>query len=163
MQSVKFGNGQLRRLKRHRAEPYKAVGVAATDLGDKIIDRARSRKPELGIGAIISLAGGGGNRLDVDPHPVHVFDALFGRYALLISAFAIGPIDCAALWAGLGLEKPTRNVDIAFDELRRLFAPDMAVDIDREPFAAGMHRAGETPRDRRAFREAFEQHLFPHC
>src|SRR5271166_1662786 len=36
----------------------------------------------------------------------------------------------------------------------------MAVDVDREPFAAGVHRSGETALDWRAFREAFKQHFY---
>ena len=101
-------------------------------------------EPEIGVGAVIGLARRRRDRLDVDPHPVHVFDALFGRTALLVGALAVCPVDAAAALAGLGFEKPARDILIAVDHLRRLFIADMAMDVDREPFAAGMDRSRES-------------------
>src|SRR5207244_12187198 len=60
---------------------------------------------------------------------------------------------------GGSFEKPARDSGIALDHRRRLVAADMAVDVDREPFAAGMHRAREAPGDLRTRGQTFEQHL----
>ncbi len=55
VQPVEFGDRQLGRLKRHRAEPDETVGIAAAHLGDLVIEGARGGEAELGIGAVISL------------------------------------------------------------------------------------------------------------
>ena len=77
------------RLERDRAEPDEAVGMRPTDLGDLVVDRARGGEPEIRIGAVIGLARRRRDRLDVDPHQVHVGDALLGRVALHPRAHAV--------------------------------------------------------------------------
>jgi len=79
VQSLEFGDREIRGLKRHRAEPDEALRVAAADLGDEIVYGARRLAPEIGVGAVIGLAWCGRDRLNVDPHSVHVLDAFFGR------------------------------------------------------------------------------------
>src|SRR5262249_4625314 len=44
------------------------------------------------------------------------------------------------------------------DHLLGLWRQDVAMDVDREPFAARVHRAGKPPRDLRPFGQAGEQH-----
>src|ERR1700676_2161054 len=71
---------------------------------------------------------------------------------------AILAVDLLARRAGLGFEIPPRDLAVVFDHRRRLVASDMAMDVDREPLAAGMRRAREPPRNPRARRPAGEQH-----
>src|SRR5260221_8913934 len=89
---------------------------------------------------------------------VHVGDALLGRHALQVGALAVLPVDLLALFAGRGFEKPARHRLVAGDHRGRLVAADMAMDIDGEPFSAGMRRAWKAPRDTRTGRQAGEQH-----
>jgi hypothetical protein len=88
---------------------------------------------------------------------VHVGNAFLGRHALLVCALAIGAVDGSARRARLGFEKPARDLIVAVDERCRLLAPDMAMDINRKPLAAGMRRSRKTSRDRSTLRQAFEQ------
>ena len=82
MQSVELGERQLGGLERHGAETDETVGVAAADIRDEIVDGARRLEAEIGVGAVIGLARRRRDRLDVDPHPVHVLDPRLGRRAL---------------------------------------------------------------------------------
>src|SRR5438093_9363610 len=59
VQSLELGNRQLRGLQRHRPEADKTVRIAPADFGDKVVDGPRSLAPEIGIGAVIGLAGAG--------------------------------------------------------------------------------------------------------
>ena len=157
--AVELGDRQLRRLERHRAEPDKAVGMLGADLGDEIVDLARHREAEIGVGAVIGLARRRRDRLDVDPHQVHVGDALLGRAALLGGAYAVGAVLRLALRAGLGFEIPARDRLVALDHLGRLVAAHMAMDVDRVPLAARVGGAGEASGYRRAGWAAGKQHL----
>src|SRR6185437_4407759 len=105
----------------------------------------RSREPEIGVGPVIGLPRRRRDRLDIDPHPVHVLDPPFGGRALDAGAHAVLAVYVPTARIGLGLEKPARNLFMPLDQLRRFLAADMAVDVDREPFAAGMHRPGKSP------------------
>ena len=96
VQSVEFGERQLGGLERHGAETDEAVRVAAADIRNEIVDGARRLEPEIGVGAVIGLARRRRDRLDVDPHPVHVLDPLLGRSALGAGPHAVLPIDLAA-------------------------------------------------------------------
>src|SRR6202011_3626046 len=159
MQSIELGDREIGGLERHRAETDKTVGITAADLGDEVVDGARGFVPEIGVGAVVGLARRRRDRLDVDPHPVHILDPLFGRGALEACPFSVLAVDGTAALVRRGFEKPLRDGGIAFDHRRRLVAADMAMDVDREPFAAGMHRTRETPGNLRPRRQTFEQHL----
>ena len=82
-----------------------------------------------------------------------------GETLCCVGALAVGPVDRPALRAGLGFEKPARDLLVTLDQLGRLGAAHMAVDVDREPFAAGVHRPRKPARDRRPLRQTFEQHF----
>src|SRR6202011_256121 len=68
---------------------------------------------------------------------------------------------------GRGFEKPARDFGMAFDHRRRLFAADMAVDVDSERFAAGVGRARKAARQRlRSGGQTFEENVLSraaHC
>jgi hypothetical protein len=96
VQPVELGEGQLGSLERHRAEPREAVGIAAAHLGDLVVEDARRREAELRVGAVIGLARRRRDRLNVDPHMVHVGDTLLGRHALQMCPLAILPVDLLA-------------------------------------------------------------------
>ena len=160
VQSVELCESQLRGLERDRAETDEAVRVAAADIGNEIVDGARRLEAEIGVGAVIGLARRRRDRLDVDPHPVHVLDPLLGRRALSRGPHAVLPIDLAAARVGRGFEKPARDIGITFDHRSRLLAADMAVDVDREPLAAGMGGARKSAGERlRSRRQAFEKNI----
>ncbi len=55
MQPLQFGDGEFRRLERHRAEADEAVRVLAADLGQIVVDDPGGGDAELGIGAVIGL------------------------------------------------------------------------------------------------------------
>src|SRR6202011_2120524 len=99
------------------------------DFGDEVVDSARRRASEIGVGAVIGLARRRRNRLDVDPHAVHVRDTLFGRGALQAGPLSVLAVDGTAALAGGTFEKPTRDRGIALDPRRRLVAADMAMDV----------------------------------
>ena len=88
VQPVEFGDRQIGRLKRHRAERDKAVGMAAADLGDVVVDDARGGDPEIGPAAVKGLGRRRGDRLDVDPHPIHVGEPFLDRGELDAGALA---------------------------------------------------------------------------
>src|SRR6266702_1391461 len=98
-------------------------------------DLAETRLGEIRTGAIIGLARRRRNRLDVDPHMVHVGDALLGRVALRPRPLAILAVDRPAPLARLRFEIPARDLLAAFDQGGRLVAADMAVDVSGKPFA----------------------------
>ena len=56
VQSVELCERQFGGLERHGPEANKAVRVAAADIGDKIVCRARRLEAEIGIGTVIGLA-----------------------------------------------------------------------------------------------------------
>ncbi len=145
VQPVEFGDRQLGSLKRHGPEADKAVRVAAADIGNKIVDRARGFEPEIGVGAVIGLARRRRDRLDVDPHPIHVLDPLFGRAALGAGPHAVLPVDLPAALIGRSFEKPPRHVRITLDHCCRLLAAHVAMNVERKPFAACVRRAGKAP------------------
>ena len=160
MQSVELGERQLGGLERHGAETDETVRVAAADIRDEIVDGARRLEAEIGVGAVIGLARRRRDRLDVDPHPVHVRDPRLGRRALHAGPNAVLPIDLAAARVGRSFEKPPRDIGIAFDHRRRLLTADMAVDVDREPFSAGMYGARKAARQRfRSRGQTFEENI----
>ena len=156
VQAFEFGDRVIRSLQWDRAEPDKAVRIFAADLGDEIVDRPRGGEPQFRIGAVIGLARRGRDRLDVDPHPVHVLDALFRRGALLVGALAIGAVDRPAVLRWPGFRETSARHSVSGDRIGPSFPAtsrvafsraDMAVDVDREPFAAGMYRSRKPARD----------------
>src|SRR2546423_14569284 len=58
----------------------------------------------------------------------------------------------------VSFEKPALYRVISGDHRRGFVAAKVAMDVDREPLAAGMRRAGKAPRDRRPGRTAGEEH-----
>ncbi len=158
VQPVELGNGKLGGLERHRAKRHEAVGVATSNVGEIVVDDARGGNTEIGVGAVIGLVRRRRDRLDVDPHPVHVSQPLFDRGELNAGAFRLLPVDLAGALIGVLLARMTGCRGVAGDHLGRLGGQHMAVDVDAEPFAAGVGRTGKSPRDRRAGRQALEQH-----
>src|SRR5881392_4277397 len=92
---------------------------------------------------------------------VHVGDPLLGRHALQMGLLAVLPVDALAALVRGSFEKPARYRVIAGDHRRGFVAAKVAMDVDREPLAAGMRRAGKAPRDRRPGRTAGEEHSEP--
>ena len=159
VQPVEFGDGEIGRLERHRAERHEAIRVASGDVGEVVVDDARGGDPEIGVGAVIGLVRRGRDRLDVDPHPVHVGEPIFDRGELDAVALGLLAVDLAGALVGVDLARVPRGGGIAGDHLGGLRGQHMAVNVDGEPFAAGMSRPRKPPRNWRAGRQAFEQHL----
>ena len=88
VQPFEFGDRKLRRLERHRAQADEAIRMAADDVGDVVVDRARGGDAEIGRRVVIGLVRRGRERLDVDPHHVHVGEALLHRGELHARPFA---------------------------------------------------------------------------
>ena len=89
VQPVELGDGELGRLERHRAERHEAVGMTPGDVGEVVVDDARGGDAEIGVGAVIGLVRRRRDRLDVDPHPVHVGEPLFDRGELDAGALGL--------------------------------------------------------------------------
>ena len=70
-------------------------------------------------------------------------------------------VDLAGALVGVLLARVPRRGGVAGDHLGGLRGQHMAMNVDGEPFAAGMRRPGKAPRDFRPRRQAFEQHLAP--
>src|SRR5437763_11184085 len=99
--AVEFGDGEIRGLKRYRAERHKAVRITAGYLGEIVVDDARRGDPEIGVGAVISLVRRWGDRLDVDPHPVHVGEPLLDRGELDAGALGLLAVDLSRPLVGV--------------------------------------------------------------
>src|ERR1043166_5796668 len=78
-----------------------------------------------------------------------------------MGALAVLPVDRLAALIRGGFEKPARYRIVAGDQRRRLVAAEVAMDVDREPLAAGMRRSGKVPRVRRSGWTAGEEHRKP--
>ena len=159
VQPVELGDGKLGRLERHRAEPDEAVRMIAADLGDIVVDDPRGGDAEIGRHAVEGLGRRRGDRLDVDPHAVHVGEP--GRDVGELNAGAAGlfAIGLAGQLVGeLMARLPVHRQAGALHHLLGLHGQQMAVDIDREPLAACMHRPRKTARDLRPLGQACEQH-----
>jgi hypothetical protein len=159
VQPLEFGDRLFRRLQRDRAEASEAVGVAANDIGDLVVDRACRGQSQVRIRTVIGLPRRRRNRLDVDSHQVHVGDALLRRRPLRPCPHAVLAIDLATARVGLCLEKPARDGLVVLDHRRGLEAGHMAMDVEGEPLAAGMRGTRKASRDRCPFRQTGEQHL----
>jgi hypothetical protein len=152
VQPLQLGDGQFRRLERHRAEPDKAVRVIAADLGDVVVDDLGGGDAEIGRDAVEGLRRRGGDRLDVDPHAVHVFEPLLDRGELHAVAFGLLAVDLPCVLIGEVMARlPVHGEPRALDHLLGLRGQQMAMNVDREPFAAGMHRTGKAAGDLRSF------------
>src|SRR5204863_7766491 len=117
------------------------------------------RDPELGGDAVEGLRRRGGDRLDVDPHPVHVFEPLLDRTELHAVALGLFAVDLpCALVGEMVTRLPVHRETGLLDHFLGLRSQHMAMDVDREPFAAGMHRPRKTAGDLRSFGQAGEQH-----
>ena len=92
---------------------------------------------------------------------IHVGNALLGGHALQMGALAVLPVDRLAALVRGGFEKPARYRIVAGDHRRRLIAAEVAMDVDREPLAAGMRRSGKVPLVRRSGWTAGEEHRKP--
>ena len=79
VQPVEFGDGEIGGLERHSAERHEAVGVTSGDVGEVVVDDAGGSDAEIGVGAVIGLVRRGRDRLDVDPHPIHVGEPIFDQ------------------------------------------------------------------------------------
>ena len=159
VQPVELGDSQVGGLERHRAERHEAVGVTPGDVGEVVVDDPRRGDAEIGVGAVIGLVRRRRNRLDVDPHQVHVGQPLFDRGELDAGALGLLAVDLAGALVGEDLARVASGDGVSGDHLGGLRGQHVAVDVDREPFAAGMRRARKPPGDRRAGRQAFEQHF----
>ena len=71
---------------------------------------------------------------------------------------AILPIDLLTARVRLGFQKPARDRFVAVDHRRGLETGHMAMDVDGEPFAAGMRGTRKASGDRRPLGQTFEQH-----
>ena len=140
---VELGDREIGRLKRHRAERDKAVGMTAGDVGEIVVDDPRRGDPEIGVGAVIGLVRRGRDRLDVDPHPIHVGEPFLDRSELDAGALGLLPVDLAGALIGVDLARMPRRIGIAGDHLGGLRGQHMAMNVDREPFAARMRRTRE--------------------
>ncbi len=89
MQAVELGDRQIGRLKRHRAERDKPVGMTAGDVGEVVVDDPRRRDPEIAVGAVIGLVRRGRDRLDIDTHQIHVGEPLLDRGELDAGALGL--------------------------------------------------------------------------
>jgi hypothetical protein len=135
--------------------------MAAGDIGEIVVDDARSGDPEIGVGAVIGLVRRGRDRLDVDPHPVHVGQPLLDRGELDAVPLGLLPVDLARVVVGVLLSRMPRRGGMARDHLRGFRGQHMAVNVDGKPFAACMSGPREAARDCRARRHACEEHLTP--
>ena len=82
-------------LHRHRAEADEAVRVLRDRRGDVVVDQARRVAAEFGRCPVEILRRSGGDRLDVDAHPVHVGDAALYRGEHRPHRFGLCPLDRA--------------------------------------------------------------------
>ena len=122
MQPLQFGDRQFRCLQRDRAQAGEAVGMAADDIGDLVVDRACGGQPQVRIGAVVGLPRRRRDRLDVDTHQVHVGDALLRRRALRPRPHAVLPVDLLAARVRLRFQEPARDRLVALDHRRGLEA-----------------------------------------
>ena len=157
--AVELCDGEVGRLKRHRAERDEAIGMPADDVREIVVDDARGGDPEIGVRAVIGLVRRGRDRLDVDPHPVHIGEPLLDRGELDAGALGLLAVDLARALVGVFLARMPRRSRVAGDHFGGLRGQHMAMNIDGEPFAACMGRPWKAPRNFRPRRQAFEQHL----
>jgi len=158
VQTFEFGDRQFRRLKWDRAEACEAVWMAPDDIGNLVVDRARGRKPEVRVRAVVSLPRRRRYRLDVDAHQVHIGDALLSRCPLHARPHSVLPVDVLAARVCLRLQKPTRDSLVALDHGSGLDAGHMAVNIESEPLAAGMRGTREASWDSCRLGQTGEKH-----
>jgi hypothetical protein len=95
VQPFKFGNRQLRRLKRHRSQADEAIRMAADNVGDIVVDRARGGDAEIGRRFVIRLVRRRRESLDVDTHHVHVGEPLLHRGELHTRPLRLLPVHLA--------------------------------------------------------------------
>ncbi len=91
-QATQLPDRQFRRLQRYRPHADQPLGMAGDRLGHAVVDHARGLETQLGLGPIVVLAGGGGDRLDVDASGVHVGDMLVDRRQLLAHLGELLPV-----------------------------------------------------------------------
>ena len=156
MDAVELGHRQLGRLKRHRAERDETIRVPAGDVREIVVDDARGGDPDIGVGAVIGLVRRGRDRLDVDPHPVHVGEPLFDRGELDAGALRLFAVDLAGARVGVFLPRMPRRSRMARDHFRGPRRQHMTMNVDGEPFATGMSGPRKTTRNLRSRRQTFE-------
>ena len=159
VQPLEFGDRQLGRLERHRAQPDEAIRMAADDVGDVVVDRARGGDAEIGRRVVIGLVRRGRERLDVDPHHVHVGQPLLHRGELHARPFSLLPVDLARARVGEHVARPALHLTGGAEHRLGRLGQHVAMDIDREVLAARMRRAGEPAWNARIGWETTEQHL----
>ena len=106
MQPLKFSNSQIRCLKRHCAETDEAIRVARDNAGNVVVDRAGGCDAEVSRRVVISLVWRGCDRLDIDPHHVHIREPLFHRSELNARSFGLLPVDLARARIGKHVARP---------------------------------------------------------
>jgi hypothetical protein len=158
VQPLEFGDRQLRHLQRYSAKAGEAIRMAPDNIGDLVVDRARGRLPEVRVRAVIGLPRRRRDRLDVNTHQVHISDALLSRCPLHTRPHSVLTVDVLAARVRLRFQKPTRHGLVALDHGGGLDAGHVAVNVDGEPLAAGMHGTRETSGDSCPLRQAGEQH-----
>src|SRR5205085_2453858 len=94
--------------------------------------------------------------------PVHVLEPLLDRTELHAVALGLLAIDLpGALVGEMVTRLPVHRETGLLDHVLGLRSQHMAMDVDREPFAAGMHRPRKAAGDLRSFGQAGEQHASP--
>ena len=74
---LKLGNREVGVLQRHGTERDKALRPLRHDLGETFVHHAREFLTHARVGPVVRLLRCGRDRLDVDAHAVHVFQAHF--------------------------------------------------------------------------------------
>ena len=139
--------------------PTKRSGWRADDVGDVVVDRARGGDAEIGRRVVIGLVRRGRERLDVDPHHVHVGEPLFHRGELHPRPFRLLPVDLARARIGEHIARPAFDLTGGAEHRLGHLGQHVAVDIDGEVLAARMRWTGEPTWDARIGRKTTEQHL----
>ena len=159
MQSYQLVNRQFGRLKRHRAKADEAIGMLRHDVGDVVVDHARGGDAEVGRRVVIGLVRRGGERLDVDPHHVHVGEPLLDRSELHARPLHLLPVYLARARIGEHFARPTIDGARCTEHCFGRFGQHVAMNVDGEMPAARMWRAREPTWNSCVRRQAGEQHL----
>src|SRR5438128_5991350 len=123
------------------ATPAQTSYSVPADLAIATAKGINDNSAEIGRHAVEGLRRRGGDRLDVDPHAVHVFEPLLDRRKLHAIAFGLLAVDLPRALIGEVMARlPVHAETGILDHLLGLGGQQMAMDVDREPFAAGMHR-----------------------
>jgi hypothetical protein len=124
---------------------------------------ARGGDAEVGRRVVIGLVRRGRERLDVDPHHVHVGEPLFDRCKLNTSSFGLLFVYVARAWIGEHVAWPSLDQTGGTEHRLGRLGQHMAMDIDGEMPSARMRRPGKATWNLRVGWQATEQHLCKSC